>query len=291
MPSRFAALLALLLLAGCVSIPDGVKTRTVRSWEPDKSPAQCHLLNHDHARRSLLQPALVTLDPKRIQLLIWNMFKARRDGWAYELIRYATGQDLLLLQEVSLGSSLVDILARAGMTFDLAVAFEKQRIPTGVMTASRALPEFACAQRTMEPFLWLPKTTLISRYPLAGSQQQLVVANIHAVNFTFGTAEFRIQLRQLADILAANDGPLIVAGDFNTWSAQRLMLVHEILVERLQLKRVALETDSPSSAFGHPLDHAFYRGLRVLGRWTEESETSDHNPIWVEFALDGEALQ
>ena len=290
MPPLLAALLVPLLLAACVSIPAGVKSRTLRSWDPGESPAQCNLLNRDHAKRSPLQPPLVALDPKRIELLIWNMFKARRNGWAHELIRYSSDQDLLLLQEVSLSSPLVDFLTRAGMTFDHAVAFEKRRVPTGVMTASRALPEFACAQRTMEPFLWLPKTTLISRFPLAGSERQVMVANIHAVNFTFGTVEFRIQLGQLADFLASHAGPLIVAGDFNTWSALRLALVDEILIERLQLRSVAFESDSPSTVFGRPVDHAYYRGLRVLERWTEQSETSDHNPLWVAFALEDETL-
>jgi endonuclease/exonuclease/phosphatase (EEP) superfamily protein YafD len=153
------------------------------------------------------------------------------------------------------------------------------------MTASRATPEFVCAQRTMEPFLWLPKSTLISRYPIAGSDRQLVVANIHAVNFTFGTVEFRVQMRQLADILVTHDGPLIVAGDFNTWSLLRMSLVRDILVERLKLEKVVFETARPSSVFRRPLDHAYYRGLRVVERWTEASETSDHDPLWVEFAL------
>jgi endonuclease/exonuclease/phosphatase (EEP) superfamily protein YafD len=273
-----------------VSIPEGVKSRTLRSWDPDESPAQCNRLNHDHSQRSPLQPPLVALDPKRIQLLIWNMFKARRDGWAHELIRYSSDQDLLLLQEVSLSTSLADFLTRAGMTFDHALAFEARRVPIGVMTASRALPDFACAQRTMEPFLWLPKTTLISRFPLAGNERQVMVANIHAVNFTFGTVEFQIQLRQLADFLAEHAGPLIVAGDFNTWSALRLALVDEILVGRLQLQRVAFESESPTTVFGRPVDHAYYRGLRVLERWTEQSDTSDHNPLWVAFELEEEPL-
>ena len=67
-------------------------------------------------------------------------------------------------------------------------------------------------------------------------------------------------------------------------------LVDEILIERLQLRSVAFESDSPSTVFGHPVDHAYYRGLRVLERWTEQSETSDHNPLWVAFALEDETL-
>jgi endonuclease/exonuclease/phosphatase (EEP) superfamily protein YafD len=114
------------------------------------------------------------------------------------------------------------------------------------------------------------------------------VANVHAVNFSFGTAEFRIQMRQLTDILVAHDGPLIVAGDFNTWSLLRMSLVRDILVDRLKLEKVAFETARTSRAFRRPLDHAYYRGLRVVERWTEASETSDHNPLWVEFALEEE---
>ena len=73
------------------------------------------------------------------------------------------------------------------------------------MTASRVAPASACVQRTMEPLLSLPKSTLISRFRLEGSTDTLLVGNIHAVNFTLGTEAFRSQLGRLASMLDEHD--------------------------------------------------------------------------------------
>ena len=97
-------------------------------WIRNLCVRECHLLNLEHGLRSLLDPASSALDPKRIQMLIWNMLKGSRAGWPHELIRYASGQDLLLLQEVALNDTLSEHLSHAGLNYDLAVAFER-RVP------------------------------------------------------------------------------------------------------------------------------------------------------------------
>jgi hypothetical protein len=124
MYARIPALLIPLLLAGCAFIPDGVRARTVRSWDPGSSPAECHLLNLEHALRSPRDPAPEVLDPTKIQLLIWNVLKGRRAGWEHDFARYAYEQDLLILQEVVLTDGLAATIAHAGMVWDLAIAFE-----------------------------------------------------------------------------------------------------------------------------------------------------------------------
>jgi endonuclease/exonuclease/phosphatase (EEP) superfamily protein YafD len=34
---------------------------------------------------------------------------------------------------------------------------------------------------------------------------------------------------------------------------------------------------------GRTVDHVYYRGLTVVAGRVLESDTSDHNPIWVQF--------
>lgn len=151
-----------------------------------------------------------------------------------------------------------------------------------------ALVAAACVQRTMEPLLSLPKSTLISRYPLAGSSETLLVGNIHAVNFSLGMAAFRSQLDRMASILDEHDGPMVVAGDFNSWSRSRTRVLNEILVEARSMRKVAFDDKSPRAIFGSTVDHVYYRGLTVVASRVLDADTSDHDPIWVQFARSGE---
>jgi endonuclease/exonuclease/phosphatase (EEP) superfamily protein YafD len=140
----------------------------------------------------------------------------------------------------------------------------------------------------MEPLLLLPKSTLISRYRLKGSVDTLLVGNIHAVNFTLGTEAFRSQLDRLASVLDEHDGPVIVAGDFNNWSQSRSDVLQEALIETGLLRKVAFDGKSPRTVLGHTVDHVYYRGLTVVAGRVFETDTSDHDPIWVQFAQSGE---
>src|SRR5690606_41773701 len=74
---------------------------------------------------------------------------------------------------------------------------------SGVWTASAAAALAACSIEIREPLLGTPKRALIVEYPLAGRDDTLLVANLHAVNFALGLAEFRRQLGEVAAILAA----------------------------------------------------------------------------------------
>ena len=63
----------------------------------------------------------------------------------------------------------------------------------------------------------LPKSALYARYRLSNGSD-LVTVNLHAINFTLGTKDFQNQIEQLENAVKKHKGPLIIAGDFNTWS-------------------------------------------------------------------------
>jgi endonuclease/exonuclease/phosphatase (EEP) superfamily protein YafD len=281
--------LGALVATACATVPRAVSNRTLRIGTPDAEVSACHPVAPDHVASSAEASHAEFLDPAKINLLIWNTHKGQDDGWLEEFEQLSAGQDLLLLQEAYLKDELRDSLQQQTLSWNLATTFMRYRVETGVMTASQVAPASACVQRTMEPLLSLPKSTLISRYPIKGSNETLLVGNIHAVNFTLGTAAFRSQLDRLASELDDHEGPMIVAGDFNSWSQSRLSVLEEVLVEKRLMRRVAFEDKNPRAIFGHTVDHVYYRGLTVIDGRVLEAKTSDHAPIWVQFGQVGES--
>jgi len=281
--------LGALVATACATVPQAVSNRTLRIGTPDAEVSACHPVAPDHVVSSAEASHTEFLDPAKINLLIWNTQKGQDDGWLEEFEQLSVDQDLLVLQEAYLKDDLRDSLLRQTLSWNLATTFMRYRIETGVMTASQVAPASACVQRTMEPLLSLPKSTLISRYPLKGSDETLLVGNIHAVNFTLGTAAFRSQLDRLASELDEHEGPMIVAGDFNSWSQSRLSVLEEVLVEKRLMHRVAFNDQNPRAIFGYTVDRVYYRGLTVIDGRVLESDTSDHAPLWVQFGQAGES--
>ncbi len=166
--------------------------------------------------------------------------------------------------------------------WDLATAFIYNGKPAGVLTASEATPLMRCMVLTPEPLLRVPKSMLITRYALSGNGSSLVVVNFHCVNFEWGTAGYRRLWQEVVKILAPHAGPLIVAGDFNTWSPARMRIVEEGMA-RLGLVSVAFQNDTRSMFWGYAVDHIYYRGLRQLEARVLPVDSSDHHPMMVKF--------
>ncbi len=280
-------LLGALVATACATVPRAVSNRTLRIGTPDARSSACYPVAPDHVVSSTRAGYTKFLDPAKINLLIWNTHKGQEDGWLEEFERLSAGQDLLVLQEAYLEDGLRNFLRSRTFAWDLATTFTQFRIETGVMTVSAVAPASACVQRTMEPLLSLPKSTLVSRYPIRDSDETLLVGNIHAVNFTLGTAAFRSQLDRLAAELDEHTGPMIVAGDFNSWSEARLRILEEVLVDARALREVAFGAVHPRAIFGHTVDRVYYRGLKVAESRVLDSQTSDHAPIWVQFTRSG----
>ena len=95
-----------------------------------------------------------------------------------------------------------------------------------------------------------------------------------------------------------HSGPVVLAGDFNTWNKKRLGLASQF-AEDLQLKEV---TDFPAGRttadmhlsylnwfFGVdkklPLDRIYYRGFANYFAQVLSYESSDHRPILVKLIL------
>ena len=218
------------------------------------------------------------LDPRAIRLVTWNIHKEGDAGWAEDLVALSARSDVVLLQETTLTEALRDVLRNADFRWVMASSFAYGPDDVGVLTAARVSPVANCTQRVVEPLLRLPKSAIISWFALEGSPRTLAVANVHAINFSLSIDAYRAQLAALGDVLAMHDGPIILAGDLNTWSAARKGAVGDV-ARRLGLSEVTFVDDGRALFFGSQLDHFFVRGLRVVASATIAVTSSDHNPV------------
>ncbi len=121
------------------------------------------------------------------------------------------------------------------------------------MTLSTAQPLYCCPLR--EPLLRLSKSALITVYALQ-SAQQLMVINIHAINFSIGVEVYGKQLDAIGEQVKRHAGPVIMAGDFNAWSRQRINALYQFASE-IALREVRFLDDQRRRTFGRPLDFVF----------------------------------
>jgi endonuclease/exonuclease/phosphatase (EEP) superfamily protein YafD len=281
---RTIGLVPALALAGCVNVPDTHQLMIAGASAPATTAnAACDV----PAAPGDAHPAKeAILDAADLRLMIWNVQKARNPGWSDDFLRLGMPMDILLLQEAHLTERFSTTIRQSGFHWSMAHAFSYSGAGTGVLTASRTPASRTCLTKKAEPLLRLPKSALMTWHSLGDTGGELLLANLHGINFSTGTGRFSEQLDEVADILRSHEGPLVLAGDFNDWSERRSALL-ESLAGELGLLRLALSHDTRSRHFGRPVDHVFYRGLDVLEARSEVVTSSDHNPLLVRFRLPG----
>ena len=268
-------------LAACIHIPLQPTLAHSATYRAASLPLDC--------QTSLTQSALTEvtqtgLSPDRITLLTWNIFKQSRSNWLTDFQQLSQDTDLLILQEAHMNETLGTVLSESAYDWLMTTAFYYQDNATGVLTAARAPSTRHCALYAREPLIQIPKSILLSRYALAGSSQRLLVANVHGINFSLGLEAYRAQFKALGEVLRHHDGPLILAGDFNTWREDRQLILDQ-LSQALGLQQVEYESHHRITVFGNPIDHIYYRGLELVQAASPQVSSSDHNPLLVTFKL------
>ena len=266
-----------LLMVGCTSQPTTVvdARATVRVV-----PALSACIDAIAADGSLHGPQL---DADAIRVVNWNIQKGDHPDWTDDLDAIHGEADILILQEASPDFEAWNQLAPMHHR-SFAQGFRGFGHNTGVMTLSAAAPVAECDLVEHEPWLRTPKAMLVTEYGLAGADTTLLVINIHGVNFSLGMRELRRQMAAAERIIAAHEGPVLFSGDFNTWRGARTNLINEILSD-LGLEALEYDADYRKRILGWPLDHIYVRGLDTVSATTYEFDSSDHNPMLVEFRL------
>jgi endonuclease/exonuclease/phosphatase (EEP) superfamily protein YafD len=273
----FVSLLSLSLLTSCVSVNN--KALMVSN----ANAATVELLSCDiEPVMQKKQMNVKALNPEHIALLNWNIYKGNGENWQHDLSVFAQDHDVMTIQEATLDEEFTGLLAQNDFNWVMNTAFYLNGTAAGVMTVASADALHSCGFKVKEPIIRIPKSTLVSYYAIDGSEEQLLVANIHGINFTLGLDAYHEQLDKLYDAVIQHDGPIIIAGDFNSWSSDRLSEVHR-LVERLSLSSIEYPVNNKTHMFGNAIDHVFYRQLELVSNKVWQVSSSDHNPISVSF--------
>lgn len=280
-----AALPLLFYFSGCVAVQDeAVVASGAMNRELDRQAALCAADLKPGPPQQVAQEG--GIDPSSFKVLSWNSHRGGHKHWNRDFISLGGGADIILLQEAALEpvlNSQADLMANQWL---MATAFRLDNREIGVMSAARVAPQAYCVAREPEPLFKIPKIGLAAAYPLAGLESSLLVVNIHIVNYTINVDAVQRQIGALEQIVSAHQGPVIVAGDFNTWNDERELLVRQKMTA-LGMVPVAFDPDHRVSFFNHKVDGMYYRGLEVTKSLAHQVESSDHNPLEVHFRLHG----
>jgi endonuclease/exonuclease/phosphatase (EEP) superfamily protein YafD len=217
-----------------------------------------------------------------LQVLVWNLHKQNAREWRNELIRYSEDAQIVLLQEVRLTTVFKRYIKDFHWHANHVDAFTIFNNSAGVLSAGRTPVEDIYCYLAPEPVFRLPKSSSISRYKLSNGQI-LTAVNVHLINFTLGLKAYRQQMQTLIDDLKYVEGPMIFAGDFNTWSRERQRMI-DGMMEDLGLEEAHYANDTRRRFLAKlALDHVYYRGLDLQQAEVLQTTASDHNPILVEF--------
>ena len=219
-----------------------------------------------------------------LDILSWNIQKASNDGWLEDMISLSNNTHLAFIQEAALQAQLGEVQPRGPLYQSFAQGYTSARQHTGVMTLSSHAPTMQCNFTRTEPWLGTPKAATVTEHALEGRDDRLLAINIHAVNFTLGIEDLQEQLRPLVELLITHRGPAILAGDFNTWSEARQILVDRVLFQH-GLEPLSFEPDLRTTAFGRALDHIYVRGLTAEHTEVVPVTSSDHNALRARLKL------
>lgn len=227
----------------------------------------------------------VQVESNELKVLVWNVYKFGKDRLPldYKNIITRWEPNLLMIQESVAPKGESYCLLTSDCYF--SSAFHKNDIHYGVMTSSRfpVSESYTLHSDLTEPFLNTPKASLVTT--LETEQGQVLVINTHGINFVSLMA-YDIQLREVVEKAKDWQGPIIWAGDFNSWNPGRQHLLAQA-TQALGLKDVLWMNDGLIKRFmGFKLDHVFHRGLSIKRAQVFRTKGSDHNALYFEAKIE-----
>ncbi len=241
-----------------------------------------------------------SIEGEVISLMVWNIHKeVDEPNWQREFKDKISDKkpNIVLLQEVRLNNKLRSLFRddlNYGWVFSPNTYQGKFDAYSGVLTASQVKPSFidSALSNGLEPFTSTPKSTVFTKYKIGNTQLNLLVINVHGINFQISLDKFKEQLRFIVEKAKKHEGPIIMAGDFNTWNMRRIGHINS-LVKELGLKGVMFgeqQADYVKKMFGNPLDHIFYsqsylRQEKNSVKVFNKLKSSDHKALFVKFSV------
>lgn len=220
------------------------------------------------------------------RLLVWNVFKSNeKEDWSKDFLNLVDRSDLVLLQEAMLNdfaSPVYKSVSDFGWWLAVGYIRNSDDAEAGVMTGARVNPVEVSYTRAQgqEPMSQTGKTTIASTYKLK-SGSELLVINTHGLNFVKNST-WRKQMLQIEELLKSKQGPIIVAGDFNTWNHSRQRFLDQLLL-KYEIKRLHFHKDKR----GLKLDHIYTRNCDSREQEVlSDILSSDHYPLIAKLYCD-----
>ena len=92
---------------------------------------------------------------------------------------------------------------------------------------------------------------------------------------------YRRELKQITQYIKKHKGPVLWAGDFNTWYTSRQNLLDDT-TQNLGLQKASWRNDTRSQR----LDHAYIREFEVVSATVlAHIRSSDHSPLHLEVRI------
>ena len=251
--------------------------------------------------QALGTPTERSFDGKAIRVLVWNLYKSELAGWRNDFAALAADHDLMLLQEGFWDAETMPWFAGvAGVGWWLGVTFEythrSPRPVTGTVLGRRCSPRAPILflhSPYREALTGTPKSHIAGIFAVDGSDAPLLAVSVHGTNLHVDQAAFDRHMDQILDGVGNHAGPVLLAGDFNTWSESRMAYLFD-RAAALGLTSVfdrgparEAPSDGRMTWSDNYLDHAFVRGLVVRpgARVLRAVASSDHAPLSFVVAL------
>ncbi len=210
-----------------------------------------------------------------LTVITWNAQKYSDPIFFKDFKRLSETADVFLVQEAMHTTELEKAFTQ-NLNFDFS--FHKSfcmpgKQATGVMNSARyeLMNNMTFPSPDVEPISLTHKVTAYSQVYFNG--QIVHIFNTHALNFNIGIP-FERQMFAIAKEISKLSGPVIWAGDFNTWNGPRKKYMEKITTA-LHLKHLKPAKDPRNLV----LDHIYIKGFSSGTSEVLIENSSDHFPV------------
>lgn len=224
--------------------------------------------------------------PKTFSILCWNIQKTDFSNLSPHQLQQQLNlqaMHIFVLQEARIRNNQNRCL---NLAFKMSPNLQTKQNVYGTITASAFQQVMQQQLITLNKELGFAthKSAMVSKFKIANGDI-LTLVNIHAINFVPHFIFYK-ELKQLFQSLENISGPMIFAGDFNTWSKRRIKTLNSFMESLGLIQAQVNDTKHIKTLNRQPLDHIFYRGLKIMqAKAIAVPSISDHNPIYAEFCI------
>jgi endonuclease/exonuclease/phosphatase (EEP) superfamily protein YafD len=223
---------------------------------------------------------------REFTFLSWNVHKRNLTGrWReeFESLLSRHKPSILSLQEYKKRGfeSFLDSHYDFNYIYGANISYRDTLSGLITLSLSKIHAESLTLTKEVEPIVKTPKIAQKSTIAMGGGEFMDVV-NVHMINFV-KLSKYIDELKRVLEF-ASGKRVSIICGDFNSWSAKRVKILHEFMREYGFESTPLKDKTHKNPTIKYPLDFIFYKGLTYKsGEVIKDIKSSDHKPIVAKF--------